>query len=95
MMQREAFVTDKMEKAKTALRCSSLWVMENPSLLNLGLLEHWGATTSAPTISLKSCLLSSPLPGAPLCCPPPRPETAELCGPETPGGPASSRSALG
>lgn len=25
MMQREAFVTDKMEKAKTALRCSSLW----------------------------------------------------------------------
>ncbi|XP_032933853.1 coiled-coil domain-containing protein 183 [Catharus ustulatus] len=25
MMQREAFVTDKMEKAKSALRCSSLW----------------------------------------------------------------------
>lgn len=60
-MEREAFVTDKMEKAKAALQCSCLWVMENSSLLKPGAAGALGSCDlSAPPVSLWSYLLSSP-----------------------------------
>lgn len=67
MMQREAFVTDKMEKAKSALRCSSLWVIENPSPLKPGAAGALGGCDlCSPHFPAElPALLSSPLPGAP------------------------------
>lgn len=64
MMDREAFMTEKMEKAKAALKCSSLWVMENSSLLKPGAAGVLGSCDlSAPPFPCG--VICSPLPRAP------------------------------